>query len=79
MPCTGVIAANAALPAVENEIPSISGLATNTALRAVENKIPNISSLVKKTDYNTKITYTEKKNLLIVIMINILLLQNLTI
>ena len=28
---------------------------------AVENKIPNVSGLVKKTDYNTKISETEKK------------------
>ena len=63
MPCTGVIAANAALPAVENEIPSISGLATNTALRAVENKIPNISSLVKKNGLQHKNYLHWKKKL----------------
>ena len=41
---------------------------------------PNVSNLVKKkTDYDTKITETEKKNLLIMIMINILLPQNLTV
>ena len=27
----------------------------------MENEIPSVSSLVKKTDYNTKITETEKK------------------
>ena len=43
----------------------------------VENKIPSISSLVKKTDYNTKITEIEK-NLQIIIMTNILLIQKLT-
>ena len=32
-----------------------------TALTAVENKTTNVSSLVKKTNYNTKITPTEKK------------------
>ena len=41
--------------------PSISGLATNSALTAVEDKTPNVSNVVKK-------------NLLIMIMINILLL-----
>ena len=46
---------------IEGKIPSISRLATNSALNAVENKIPDTSSLVKKTDYNTKISETEKK------------------
>ena len=45
----------------EGKISSIVGLAINVALITVENKIPNISCLVKKTDYNTKITETEKK------------------
>ena len=40
--------------------------------------MPNVNNLVKKTDYNTKISETEK-NLLIMIMINILLIQNLII
>ena len=38
-----------------------------------------VIQLKKKTDYDTKITETEKKNLLIMIMINILLPQNLTV
>ena len=59
-------------------MPSIGGLAT-TALNALENKIPSIRSLLKKKDYNTNITEIEKKNLLNMIMINILLLQNLII
>ena len=42
-------------------MPSITSLATNSALTAVESKIPDVSSLVKKTDYNTKISETEKK------------------
>ena len=65
---------------IEKKIPSISGLASNSTLTALEDKIPNVSNLVKKkTDYDTKITETEKKNLLIMIMINILLPQNLTV
>ena len=64
-------------------MPSIGGLATISALNALENKIPNIRSLLKKKnkkkDYNTNITKIEKKNLLNMIMINILLLQNLII
>ena len=38
-------------------------------------KKPNVSNLVKKTDYNIKINEIEKKKLLIMIMINILLLS----
>ena len=45
---------------IEDKIPNISGLATTSALTAVEYKTPDVSSLVKK-------------NLLIMIMINILL------
>ena len=47
-----------------------------TALTAVEKKIPNISSLVKKRIITQKLLEL-KKNLLIVIMINILQLQSL--
>ena len=47
-----------------------------TALTAVEKKIPNISSLVKKRIITQKLVEL-KKNLLIVIMINILQLQSL--
>ena len=36
-------------------------MATDSALPAVENKIPDASSLVKKTDYDIKILYIEKK------------------
>ena len=46
---------------------------------AVENEISKGSNLVKKTPkFNTKINEIEKKKLSIMIMINILLLQNLT-
>ena len=61
---------------LENKIPDVSNLATKTALTTAENKIPNVSSLVKKTDYHTKTTEIER-NLLIITMTNILLLQNL--
>ena len=47
-------------------------LVTKTPLTAVENKILDVGSLVKKTDYNIKINEIEKKNLLIMIMINVL-------
>ena len=55
----------------------VSSLATKTLLTIVENKIPDVSNLVKKTDYNTKIQKL-KINLMIIITINILLLQSLT-
>ena len=60
------------LTELENKIPDVSSLATKTALTAVENKIPGVSSLVKKTKL-----LGLKKDLLIIIMANILLLQSL--
>ena len=62
---------------IEDKIPSISGLATNAALTTVENKIPNINSLVKKKQIMTQKLLKLKRNLLIIIMINILQLQSL--
>ena len=63
---------NNKITGIEYKIPSLSGLATNAALTAVESKIPYICSLVKKkTDYNTKIMKL-KRNLMIIIMTNIL-------
>ena len=61
---------------VKNEIPSITGLATTSALTTVETKIPSISNLVKKQIMIQKLLKL-KRNLLIIIMISILLLQNL--
>ena len=46
---------------VKGKIPSITNLASTATLTAIENKMPNVSSLVKRTDYNTKISETEKK------------------
>ena len=69
---------NAKITEIENKIPSISGLATNAALTTVENKIPNNSSLVKNQTATQKLVKL-KRNLLIMIMINILLSQNLII
>ena len=68
---------NAKITEKEGKIPSISGLDTNAALITVENKIPNINGLVKKTDYDGNTTEIEKRHLLIIVMINILLLQSL--
>ena len=63
------------LTELENKIPDVSNLATKTALTAVENKIPSVSNLVKKTI--TQKLVSLKRNLLIIIMTNILLLQSL--
>ena len=41
--------------------PGITNIAATIALAAAEDKIPNVSNLVKKSDYNTKISETEKK------------------
>ena len=68
---------NPKITKIEGKIPDISNLATKIGLTAVENKIPSVSNLVKKIDYNTKITEIEKKNLIIIIMTNILMLQSL--
>ena len=68
---------NIKISEVKNEIPSITGLATTSALAVVENRIPDTSNLVKKQITIQKLLKL-KKNLLIIIMINILLLLNLT-
>ena len=71
---------NIKLTELENKIPDVSNLATKTALTAGEKKIPSISSLVKKKKQTmTQILESLKKNLLIMIMTNILLLQSLII
>ena len=68
---------NARITATEFQLPSISGLATNAALTAVEIGIPNISSLLKKKQIITQKILKSKKNLLIITMVNMLLLQSL--
>ena len=64
------------LTELENEIPDVSSLAAKTALTAVENKIPDVSSLVKKKIMTQKLV-SLKKNLLIIIITDISLLQSL--
>ena len=66
----------AKLTELENKIPDVSSLATKTALTAVENKIPSVSNLVKKQTMTQKLV-SLKRNLLMIIMINMLLLQSL--
>ena len=67
---------NNKITAIENEVPSISGLSTNAALTVVENKIPSIRSLKKQII--TQKLLKLKINWLILIMTSILLLQALT-
>ena len=64
------------LTELENKIPDISNLATKTALATVENKIPDVSNLVKKQIIILKLQKF-KRNLLTIIMTNILILQSL--
>ena len=61
---------------LENKIPDISSLATKTALTAVEIKIPSVSNLVKRQTTAQKLLRL-KRNSLIIIIKNILLLQSL--
>ena len=61
---------------IEGKILDVSSLATKTALTTVENKIPNINNLVKKQTMTQKLE-SLKRNLQIIIMINILQLQSL--
>ena len=61
---------------LENKIPDVSSLATKTALTAIENKRPSVSNLVKKQAMTEKLLKL-KRNVLIIIMTNILQLQSL--
>ena len=65
------------LTELESEIPGVSSLATKTTLTAVENKIPSVSILVKKKQTMAQNLVSLKRNLVIIIMTNILLFQSL--
>ena len=67
---------NAKIAVIKSKIPDVNSLATKTALTTVENKIPNTSNLIKKQTM-TRNLLKLKRNLLIIIMINILRLQSL--
>ena len=62
-------------PELENKIPDESSLATKTALIAVENKISDVTTLVKKQTITQNLLKL-KRNLLTIIMTNILQLQS---
>ena len=64
------------LTELENKVLDVSSLATTSALTTVENEIPGVRSLVKK-QFMTQKLVSLKKNLLIIIVTNILLLQSL--
>ena len=65
------------LTELESEIPGVSSLATKTTLTAVENKIPSVSILVKKKQTMAQNLVSLKRDLVIIIMTNILLFQSL--
>ena len=65
------------LTELESEIPGVSSLATKTTLTAVENKIPSVSILVKKKQTMSQNLVSLKRDLVIIIMTNILLFQSL--
>ena len=67
---------NAKISKIESKIPSTNGIPTNAKLTGVENKTPKIYNSVKK-QVMMQIYQKLKRNLLIMIMIHILLLQNL--
>ena len=76
IPDTGVLVKkkkdyNTKITEIEGKIPSISGLAINAVLTAVENKIPNISSLAKKKQIKIQTLLKSKRNLLIIITMQI--------
>ena len=71
-------APNAKTNEIKNEIPDITNLATTIVRTAVENKRPNVSNLIKKLTIPQELVKLKKKLILIMIMINILLLKNLT-
>ena len=52
-------------------------MATTGSLTAVENKIPSVSNLVKTFTITQKLMKLERKLLIMIIVIDILLLQNL--
>ena len=62
------------LTVLENKNPVVRSLVTKNALTVVENKIPNVCSLVKKQTMTQRLV-SLKRNLLIIIMTNILHLQ----
>ena len=55
----------------------ITNLATTVTLATVENKIPNVIDLVKKLTIRQKLMKLEKKTLIMIIIISILLHKNL--
>ena len=69
---------NAKTNKIKNEIPDITNLAATTVRTAVKNKGPNVSNLIKKLTIPQELVKLKKKLILIMIMINILLLKNLT-
>ena len=55
----------------------ITNLTTTVTLATIENKIPNVIDLVKKLTIRQKLMKLEKKTLIMIIIISILLHKNL--
>ena len=62
---------------IEGKIPNVTNLATKTTLTTVQKKIPSVSIVFKKKPIIIQKLLRLKRNLLIIIMINILQLQSL--
>ena len=67
---------NVKISEAKSEIPSITNLGTQTALNSAENKIPSVSNLVKKVTITQKLKKLNRKLLIMITAINILVLQN---
>ena len=67
---------NAKIDVVKGEIADITNLATTSVLTAVENKIPSVYNLVKKKLTIRQKLMKLKRNLVMIVMINILFLHN---
>ena len=67
---------NVKISEAKSEIPSITNLGTQTALNSAENKIPSVSNLVKKVTITQKLKKLNRKLLIMITAISILVLQN---
>ena len=68
---------NTKIAEIEGKIPDVSSLATKTALTTGDGKICDVTSLVKKKQIIMQKRVKLKRDLLTIIMINILQLQSL--
>ena len=67
---------NVKISEVKSEITSITNLGTQNALNPAENKIPSVNNLVKNVTITQKFKKLNRKLLIMIIAISILVLQN---